>query len=69
MVRAYFRDGDSSRLGTVAMFFDTLEYSSFYTLPTYLVYFWTGIIALCGVALVFTTVQLISKHRHPAMAA
>jgi len=67
--RAYLHDGDPSRLRALAIFFYSLDYSSFYTLPTYLIYFWTGIIALCVVTLVFTTVKLISKHRHPAMAA
>ena len=69
MVRTYFRDGDTSHLGTVGMFFDTLEYSNFYTLPTYLVDFWIGVIALCAVALVFTTSKAISTYRHPALAS
>jgi hypothetical protein len=68
-VRAYLRDGDPSRLRTVALFFDYLEYSSFYALPNYMVYFWTGIISLCAVALVFTTVKYMSRYRRPAMAA
>jgi hypothetical protein len=69
MVRTYFRDGDTSHLGTIGMFFETLEYSNFYTLPTYLVDFWIGVIALCAVALVFTTLKAISTYRHPALAS
>ena len=61
IVRSYLRDGDPSRLRTLGVIF--LYYPSFYDLPNYQVYFWTGIIALCVVALVFMTVRFVSRSR------
>ena len=68
IIRAYLRDGDSSRLRRLEMFFNYLDYSGFYALPTSLIYFWIGVIALCAVALIFTTVHFIAKHRQPVLA-
>jgi hypothetical protein len=68
-LHAYLRDGDTSRLRTLGVFFNYLDYSSFYYLPSYMVYFWTGIIGLCAIALAFTTVKFMSRYRRPVLAA
>lgn len=68
IIHAYLRDGDRSRLWSLQLFFNHLNYSGFYALPTTIGYFWAGIIALCAVALIFTTVHFIAKHRQPVLA-
>ena len=66
IVRAYVRDGDPSRLFTLNVFFIHLYGEAFRSFPEY---FWTGVITLGVVVLVFMAVRLISQYRHHPLAA
>jgi hypothetical protein len=76
IVRAYFRDGDSARLLTLGAFLDHLNYNQtppqhqvLYSLWTFPMYFWAGVIVLCAAALLFTAAKFIADHRNPTMMA
>ena len=75
MFRMYLRDGDPTSLLTVGAFLNDLNYSqtppphqAMYSLWTFPMYFWAGIIVLCFVALIFVTAKFIWQRR-PAVPA
>ncbi|HKV49374.1 MAG TPA: hypothetical protein VJN69_14870 [Candidatus Acidoferrales bacterium] len=70
MFRTYLRGGDPTSLLTVAAFLNDLDYSqtppphqALYSLWTFPMYFWAGVIVLCFVALALVTAKFIWQRR------
>ncbi|HKQ86242.1 MAG TPA: hypothetical protein VJS43_05650, partial [Candidatus Acidoferrales bacterium] len=70
MFRTYLRGGDPASLLTVGAFLNDLNYyqtppahQALYSLWTFPMYFWAGIIVLCFLALIFVTAKFIWQRR------
>ena len=75
MFHAYLSGGDPTPLLTVGAFLNDLSYSqtppphqALYSLWTFPMYFWAGVIVLCFVALIFVTAKFVWRKR-PAISA
>lgn len=75
IVGNYLRDGNPSRLLTLGAFLSDLDYrqnppqhETLYSLWSFPMYFWAGIIVLCAVALLFVTAKFLWQKRSPLPA-
>lgn len=75
IVGNYLRDGNPGRLLTLGAFLSDLDYrqnppqhETLYSLWSFPMYFWAGIIVLCAVALLFVTAKFLWQKRSPLPA-
>jgi hypothetical protein len=75
IIRAYLSSGDPSHLPAVIAFLSHLDYSQtaprhggFFSLWTFPMYFYAGVIALCAIGLLFATTRFLWQRRR-ALAA
>jgi hypothetical protein len=66
IVRAFVQNGDRTRMGTLSLFLgqadSPLGLGTFYRSAG--IVFWTGVVAVCAVALIAATAKFLSQHRN-----